>query len=176
MRGGRLPAKGLRPPSRRLRSGRTGRYPPEPGWEDGPQRGEGCGLGRAEAEASRARHASLRASAAAPAPVSFPARAAGERTPRQVREADAEAGRPAGPAEAAPGGNHRHFLASSGPVGSGAVGWGRGRGRDGGGVRRRAAFVPPLEAVLVARPSSIAAAGPPLLRRPEQLFTTESGR
>lgn len=32
--------------------------PTEPGWEDGPQRCEGCRPGRAEAEASRARCAS----------------------------------------------------------------------------------------------------------------------
>lgn len=159
-RGGRLLAKVLPPPSRRLRSGHTGRYPPEPGSEDRPQRGEGCSLGRAEAEASRARRASFRASAAAPAAVSFPARAAGGRTPRQVREGDAEAGSPAGPAREAPGGIPRHFLAPSAPVGSRAVWWRRGGSRGGGGGRRRAAFVPPLEAVLLARPSSITRSRP----------------
>lgn len=141
-RGGRLLAKVLPPPSRRLRSGHTGRYPPEPGSEDRPQRGEGCSLGRAEAEASRARRASLRASTAAPAAVSFPARAAGGRTPRQVREGDAEPGSPAGPAREAPGGIPRHFFAPSAPVGSRAVGWRRGRSRGGGRGRRRAAFCP----------------------------------
>lgn len=41
----------------------------------------------------------------------------------------------------------------SGPVLSGG-------GRDGGGVRRRVAFVPALEAVLLARPSAIASCRP----------------
>lgn len=109
-------------------------------------------------------------------PARFSAPAAGARTPtpRQVRDADTEAGSPVAPAREARGQSHQHCFAFSRRV---AVMSGAGEEEAGtaGGLRFSAAFVPTLGGCPGApRVHRLIPAGP-LPRRPKQLFTTVSG-